>query len=83
MHHAVRAEPQLQLGRATYDLKSIVAHEGRKACQGHYVAFVQHEERWTLCDDAHTRPALPSEIGSFVRPGSSDKVYIAVYQQRV
>ena len=56
------AQPFLSLeiysgqGYCTYEVVATVQHLGSDLVQGHYVAYIKHQNNWLLCNDNRITP---------------------------
>lgn len=61
-----------------YELAAFIMHAGT-AQNGHYIAFVNKNDRWFLCDDAHILEVPGQTIDAI----SSDGVYNGIYKKMI
>ena len=66
-----------------YKLYSVVAHKGRDADSGHYVACVRDstvENRWWRFDDSNVTAIPTEEVLSLKGGGDKEMVYLCIYR---
>jgi len=66
---------------STYQLTAVVAHRGREADGGHYVAYVREGTHWYKCDDADVTPATESDVEALCGGGDWQMAYLCMYSK--
>lgn len=64
-----------------YELTGVVAHRGRDADSGHYVAYVKQGKQWLKCDDASVEPVDEDAVLALAGGGDWQMAYLCVYKQ--
>ncbi|OLP86649.1 Ubiquitin carboxyl-terminal hydrolase 26 [Symbiodinium microadriaticum] len=76
--HKVLCNDNLRVAGRTYRLQALVAHIGRLATSGHYVAYTRHGAGFARLSDAQVTHLASNRIGDFVS-APEEKVYLAFY----
>ncbi|KAL0224691.1 hypothetical protein RCL1_002603 [Eukaryota sp. TZLM3-RCL] len=67
----------------TYRLAAVIAHQGRSAMGGHYLAYVKLQDtpdQWIFCDDAKTTLIKEEKVLQLAGGGDAPTCYILMYQ---